>query len=317
MPVFDLYSKRRKRELGQAPDVFSYDEIPQGFRTQVAHIWSDAIGDPNQSEYYAEDMQQWYHEIVKVLRREYSVFQLVSRYMNPNDPSQARSELIEWFLAEKEPTKVLDAIELSFRVINNVCGEFNYAGRGDGARKIATEATEELNTRFKENGIGYQYTDGQIVRVDSQLVHKVVVVPALTVLRGKAFKNAQDEFLSAYEHFRHGKKQEALVDCYKCFESTMKVICTKRKWPFDPKAAAKDLVNVCLTNGLIPAYWQGHFSGLRSVLESAISTPRNRQAGHGAGAGPAPEVPDELVSYVLHMTAATVLFLVEAERGLP
>ncbi|MDA9414084.1 hypothetical protein XH81_04290 [Bradyrhizobium sp. CCBAU 25360] len=316
MAVFDLYSKRRKRELGQTPDVFTYDEIPEGLRTQVVHIWSDAIGEPSLSEWHSEDMRQWYHEIAKVLRREYSVFKLVSRYMDPNDPRDAQRELTEWFLAEKDAARVLDAIELSFRVINNVCGEFNYAGRGDRAAKIAKEALEELNARFKEYGVGYQYTDGQIVRVDSQLVHKEVVVPALTVLRGKAFNNAQGEFLSAYEHFRHGKKQEALVDCYKCFESTMKVICTKRKWPFDPKAAAKDLVNVCMSNNLMPAYWQAHFNGLRSVLESAISTPRNRQAGHGAGAGPAPEVPDELVSYVLHMTAATVLFLAEAEKRL-
>lgn len=66
----------------------------------------------------------------------------------------------------------------------------------------------------------------------------------------------------------------------------------------------------------IPVYWQTHFNGLRSVLESAISTPRNRQAGHGAGVGPSPDIPDELISYVLHMTAATVLFLAEAEKRL-
>ncbi|KRP89533.1 hypothetical protein AOQ72_00125 [Bradyrhizobium yuanmingense] len=309
MAVFDLFSKRKKRASGKATDVFTYDAIPTGLRTQVVHIWRDAIGVP---DIYRQDIGETYESIVDVLRREYSRFQLHSA-----GQSGGHEELINWFLSEKETDKVLDGIELSFSIIEGHCSQNGYAGRYyHQATDAAREAVEELNIRFREAGVGYQYSDGQIVRVDSLLIHKEVVVPALTVLRGKDFKNAQDEFLSAYEHFRHGKKQEALVDCYKCFESTMKVICTKRGWPFDPRAAAKDLVNVCFSNGLIPAYWQTHFNGLRSVLESAISTPRNRQAGHGAGAGAAPEVPDELVSYVLHMTAGTVLFLAEAEKRL-
>lgn len=267
-------------------------------------------------DWFADDIRGWYHEIVKILRREYSVFELAERRGDSNDVRYSRTELVEWFLAEADTDKVLDAIELSFRIIERVCGKYNYLGRTDAA-KVANASVEELNIRFKEHAIGYQYIDEEIVRVDSQLIHKEVVVPALTVLRGAEYSNAQAEFLSAYEHFRHGKRQEALVDCYKCFESTMKVICTKRKWIFDPNAAASDLVKICLANGLIPSYWQNHFNGLRSVLESAISTPRNRQAGHGAGAGPPPKIPDELVSYVLHMTAATVLFLSDAEKQLP
>jgi hypothetical protein len=308
MAVYDLFSKRKKRALGKTTDVFTYDSIPEGLRTQVVHVWRDGIGVPDG---YTVEIDETYQAIVDVLRREYSTFQLHPA----NRRGGAHEELINWFFTEKDTDKVLDAIELSFVMIERHCSKYGYAGRYQ-ASAVAQGAVEELNARFREAGVGYQYSDGQIVRVDSQLIHKEVVVPALTVLRGKGFKNAQDEFLSAYEHFRHGKKPEALVDCYKCFESTMKVICTKQKWPFDPKAAAKDLVNVCLSNGLIPSYWQGHFSGLRSVLESAISTPRNRQAGHGAGVGPAPDLPDELVSYVLHMTAATVLFLAEAEKQL-
>jgi DNA gyrase/topoisomerase IV subunit B len=108
------------------------------------------------------------------------------------------------------------------------------------------------------------------------------------------------------------KNEQAMEECLKAFESTMKIICDKRGWTYDPRAAAKELVN-----GLIPPYWQSHFSGLRSVLESAISTPRNKQAGHGAGSNPPPDFPDELVSYVLHMTAATILFLSDSEGKLP
>jgi hypothetical protein len=101
-----------------------------------------------------------------------------------------------------------------------------------------------LNTRFKEHGVGFQFTDREIVRVDSKLIHAEVVIPALIVLRAPEFSNAQSEFLSAFEHYRHGRHAEALVDCYKCFESTMKVICDKRKWPHGPNASAAELVKV-------------------------------------------------------------------------
>ena len=250
-----FYFKRKKRALGQATDVFIYDAIPEGLRTQVVYIWGDGVGVPNR---HVHEIEETYGMIVDALRREYSTFRL--HKASRNGPHE---ELVNWFLTEKDADKVLDAIELSFAMIEGRCSRIGYAGRYlEQVLTIGPQAIEELNARFREAGVGYQYSDGQIVCVDSQLIHKDVVVPALTVLRGKSFKNAQDEFLSAYEHFRHGKKQEALVDCYKCFESTMKVICTERKWQFDPKAAAKDLVNVCLSNGLIPAYWQNHLSGV-------------------------------------------------------
>jgi hypothetical protein len=132
------------------------------------------------------------------------------------------------------------------------------------------------------------------------------------------YAGAQEEFLSAYEHYRHGKKEEALVDACKSFESTMKSICDKRGWAYDKnRATATDLINICFAEGLIPSFWQTHFAAFRAVLQSGIPTARNRHAGHGSGTEPRPEPPDELVSYVLHMMASTILFLVEAEKSLP
>ena len=38
-------------------------------------------------------------------------------------------------------------------------------------------------------------------------------------------------------------------------ESTMKIICSKRGWPFDPRSTAAELIKICLEKGLIPSYW--------------------------------------------------------------
>jgi hypothetical protein len=321
MPTFDLFSKRRKREKGDVPDVYKYD-VPLELRVQIVHIWNDALGNPSRDYDPQHNINSAYQGIVEILRREYSVFVLREETIDANDKRYAYNELCKFFLDTSafrgaDPTdKALDVIELTFRWIDRVARQFGYLQRMQ-ANETVDAAIDELNERFREHGVGYSYSDGKIIRVDSEFVHAEIVKPALIVLRQKAFASAQSEFLLAHERYRQGKNSEALIECYKSFESTMKIICTRRKWTFDSSKGAADLVRVCLAHDLIPSYWQSHFSGLRSILESAIQTPRNKQAGHGAGAQPAQPIPSELVSYVLHMTAATILFLTEAESKLP
>jgi len=79
-------------------------------------------------------------------------------------------------------------------------------------------------------------------------------------------------FLKAYEHYRRAEYSDALVECCKAFESTMKVICAKRQWTKDKKdknATAATLVKACLENGLVPEFWQEHIAGLKNILNRA------------------------------------------------
>ena len=172
-------------------------------------------------------------------------------------------------------------------------------------------ALSELNERFREHAVGYQYEEGQLVRVDSDLLHAEAVKPALTLLRTKGYEGPREEFLGAYEHYRHGRHEEALTDALKSFESTMKAICDSKKWTYDKSAPAKKLVDVCLKNGLIDQFWETHFAHLRGSLENGIATARNKLGGHGQGSQPR-VVPREIVTYVMHMTASTIVFLIES-----
>jgi AbiJ N-terminal domain 4 len=317
MVVHDIYSRRKKRELGELPDVFTYDRIVPEFRRQIIQMWEDAIGIPYHTDpQNTSKIQGMYLDIAKILRREYGLRTLTGTSRDPNEREFAYEELTGWFLNEVNIDRILDGVEVSFRVIHKLCSSSNYLPKRKNS-EIANVVIRELNARFKEHGIGFQYVEGEIIRIDSAFIHAEAVIPALVILRDPAFTNAQSEFLKAFEHYRHGRYAEALVDCYKSFESTMKIICNKRGWAHNANASASELVKVCLDNKLIPEYWQSHFAGLRSVLESGIPTPRNRQAGHGAGTIENPIVPSALVSYVLHMTAATILFLYEMEKALP
>ncbi|MEX0608654.1 MAG: hypothetical protein WD016_09890 [Balneolaceae bacterium] len=223
-------------------------------------------------------------------------------------------ELIQFFIKEEEVEKQLDVIELSFRYVNRITRKYDYLLK-QNADKVASESISELNHRFKEHGIGYQFEDEHIIRTDSEFTHSEIIKPALQLLNKKEFLGVQQEFLKAHEHYRKGDSKEALNECLKAFESTMKAICDKRKWKYDKTATAKQLIKICLDHELIPLFWQSKFSSLRSLLEGSIPTGRNKLSGHGQGSTPT-TVPPHIVSYMINMTASTIVFLLKAGEEL-
>ena len=59
------------------------------------------------------------------------------------------------------------------------------------SKRIIGNVIEELNGRFKEHGVDYQYKNGQIISVNPQLIHAEVVRPALQLLSDKDHTGAE------------------------------------------------------------------------------------------------------------------------------
>lgn len=311
MAIFDLFSKRQKKLRGDVPDVYVYDALPETLSTQIIHIWLDTLGRSNQD--YNGEVEKAYSFIVNTLCREYGLFKLPgARDYGGRDYIE---ELANFLLLEQNIERTLDAVELSFRVIDRATRNWNYLRR-QNADEIADLAIDELNGRLREHGVGFQFIDGEVIRIDSELIHSEVVKPALRLLNKKKYAGAQQEFLKAHEHYRHGNAKEALNECLKAFESLMKSICDTRGWSYNGNATAKNLIQACFDNGLVPTFWQQNFTSLRSLLESSVPTGRNKLGGHGQGSTTT-TVPDHLVAYMLHMTASVLVFLSEAEAALP
>lgn len=317
MGINDLYSKRKKRiERGNQPEVYQYTDLPIEFRRQVIHIWLSAMGAYRQPEPFignAPLVSRFWHEIHDSFARELGLFHLGSGFQNPFEQCQS-------FLLDKNTPidNVLDLIEFTFRHIDSVVRKLlrNYQHRYElEVSQLPDDAISELNHRFREYEIGYQYCNGQIIRVDSGFIHAEVVVPALSLLSSQHFKGAEQEFRNAHEHYRKQEYKDAIVDALNAFESTMKTICDKRGWVYSKTASAKELINVVLENELVPKYLQTHLSSLRAVLESGVPTVRNKTSGHGQGSQPV-NVPEYLAAYVLHLTASNVVLLVEAYQSL-
>lgn len=304
MGVFNLFSKRQRRARGEVPDVYVYDKLPYELRVQIVHVIQDAFG----QEQYSTNAAKAYEFVKQTLCREYGLFKLIEY------PKSDADSVFNFFLKEESVERALDVVELCFGVINTFIRD-NYAYLNNTNPELEPDdAVAELNERLKEHGVGYRFESNEIIRVDSEFLHSESVKPALTLLRGAGFKGANEEFLLAHEHYRHGRHKECLVDCLKAFESTMKAICKLRSWTYQSGDTAKTLIATCLSNGLLPSYLESQFSSLRSLLESGVPTVRNKNGGHGQGADPV-AVPGYLARYALNLTATTVLFLIEANAA--
>ena len=273
MPVTDIFSKRQKRIRGEHPDVYQYETIPRELRVQAFHITDRVFGqlypyvvntddiDIDLIEFghhqFEEHMKlekegaEWqqynrrinYEHVHQLLCQEYGVLSLG----NSDNPCEA---VRNFLLETSETDKAIDVMEVSIRVMesySNAHSEFTQ-------KYLTREAICELNHRFREHGVGYQYESGQIIRIDSQLIHAEVVRPVLQMLSASMHEGANEEFLSAHDHYRKGRYRECLNESLKAFESCLKAICDERGWAYTEKDTASRLISIVFDEELIPGF---------------------------------------------------------------
>jgi uncharacterized protein DUF7014 len=193
------------------------------------------------------------------MRREKGVHRLVDEWVNGlND------ELFNWLQRELNMDRWLDGVETSLRLVDGYVRDSTNAG----SFPFEVTATPDdviiaFNARLQEAAIGYQYVSGEIVRVDSQLIHSEVVIPALKLLSEKRFSSANNEYRSAHEAYRHGQLEDCLVDCGKALESILKVVGRKRRWKFNDTDPASRLIQAAVDAGFLAAYSQSSLNHLK------------------------------------------------------
>ncbi len=302
MSIHDLYSKRNKKP----DDVFTYAELSEKLKIQIVHLWTNFF-----SQLYEYDRQSIWEAIHSILSEEFGKKTLLTNGL----ARYSDSYRVEFYFEKKATLdESLDIIETVFKFIKNIKEipqQVNYDELP--IHYEPEQVIKDLNTRFLENAIGFAFEQGKIIRLDNELLHKEVTIPTFNLLNSTTFKNANDEFLSAHEHFRFKRNKECLVDCLKTMETTMKIICNENGWTYSQNDTAKNLIDICLKNKLIPDYLQTQFSTIRAVLESGIPTLRNKLGGHGQGIQTI-KVPEYFANYMLHLTATTVHFLISCQK---
>ena len=199
--IYETYSKRQK-QLAQAGtvDVYQYEDFPPQFRVQVIHIWTRAIGSYDRSRGANESCNDDWKFIHDRLAEEAGAFSLPRTSVSYEDDQM----LCQSFLMRADGSGVRDIVELSFRVIDRVSRHRGHT-QFNSIIQDADDAIADLNARFREHGIGYEYASGELVRVGSQYIHDQAVKPALALLNTPGFEGVQEEFLAAHGHYLGGK----------------------------------------------------------------------------------------------------------------
>jgi len=297
MPIYNIYSRRKRCVEKAEPDVYQYDQVPEKLRVQILHIWDSALGTAG------------YEIIREILRREHGKLYLARQDYNPyNDCRQ-------YLLKAHDIDEWLDVIEISFRYITRVVSDMaGWQRDSEGIIQEPDDAIAELNFRFRDAGLGYQIENGEIIRVDSQFVHAEVVKPTLQFLSDRRFAGAQQEFLDAHAHYRNAEFEDAIVDALRAFESTLRAICDIKRWTYPQGARASDLIRIVRQNDLLPTYLDQTFDQLVATLQSGLPKVRNEAGGHGQGRE-VRSTPGYVAAYALHLAATDILLLAEAFKA--
>jgi hypothetical protein len=304
--TFPIYSKRNSR-TGNSHDAYVYDDIPQELRVQIIHIWRSAIGQYYKNTYIKSSSNGIWDKIEEILCKEYGIFQL-------SDTGITSQQRCEFFLMNCDVEHALDIIEVAFVGIDAIIRQWGqYELNNSKISMSSDDAIEELNERFREHGIGYEFSNGRIMVINSELIHDDVVKPALKLLRDNNFEGAEDEFLKAHKHYREGNYKESVNEALKSFESTIKTISKLLGWDTPENAQAKDLIKSCFENNLLPSYLENHMNAVRTSLESGLPTVRNKTSGHGQGSE-IKELPPILATYALNLAATNIVLLVESYK---
>lgn len=306
--MYKLYSERIRNKAGE-PEVYIYDAFPEAFRNQVFYIMEDVL------DKYTEDYDEMgWNFLYHAFAREKGVknlgmydFEKRGNYGKPN---------LEQYIANENDIDFLDMFDFVFGKMDNGLRKIQPRHNMSlDVNKVIDGAIAELNYRLKQHNLGYEFVNGEVIRIDNKIIHQEVVKPALKLLYEEGFDGAEEEFRKAFEYRRRGDNKNAILEAGKSFESVMKTICDKKEYVYDKaKDTAKTLINILDHNNFYPSYMSAHMASLRTTLETGLPVVRNKKAGHGQGSAVA-FISDEFAEYALNLAAANIVLLVGIYRN--
>lgn len=307
--MYKLYSQRKKEAEQGISDVYIYDKFCREFRNQYMHIIKDVFGIyPDVKNIYMSNgnyIDMW-EFVCQAFAREKGLKYLQTSYSGATNTYEAYEDYVDI----SDDSDFLDLLDFTFAEVISDKSIF-----GLGYNEVVNRAIEELNFRFKQHSLGYEFVNGELIPKTNEFIHTETIKPALHLLNNKIFEGAEQEYFQAFEHYKKGQNKDAILNAIKAFESVLKCICQEMQYPYDrERDTAKQLLQHLTDNGFYPKYLESHLNGIRSTLESGAPTLRNKNAGHGQGQEVV-DVSDEYVEYALNLVATNIVLLVKIFNG--
>jgi hypothetical protein len=150
--------------------------------------------------------------------------------------------------------EAMDAVEVGSSLVNGHMREMEERKRRIYTSVKPDDSLEELNGRFVQYGVGYQYSKEQnrVLKVDSTWMHAEVVTPRSSSSPRKAFEGPAQEFGLALAAFREGRGKDAVTEAVRAVESTAKAILDARGWKYEKGDTIVKLLTALFLNGLVP-----------------------------------------------------------------
>lgn len=296
---FDVYSKRGK----PLPDVFVYDAFSERLRRQLSYIVADTLG----KLYFnnSHNQPKWFFDEIKgAIVREHGL-----PYLDRTHGDDVVGEIKQCLLNLTDIAILTDLIEYWIASLRRLQrGKFPLQPVGSVVQYsglLFEEAVNEVNHRFRENGVGYEIdvNSSHLIRVDNKLVHAAVIQPALLLLSKPDYSVPNTEFLASLDEYKKGNYAESITKAGSAYESVMKVILAKKGWTHDPTKAASHLVKAIVDNAPLDG-------GYNQVLLSVANIRNLASSAHGGGT--TPRVAEEHhCQLTLNLAASAMLYLVD------
>jgi len=297
--LFDVFSRR------QAQNPKPVAPLTPEFRNRVIMLCAETFGSGRDS--YPNNFWDEIHDKLRYLVGRPQLTQ--DRYVN------TRFDDTTTFLLQCTDAHMLDFIEFIFQTQNYwhqtedktvLITSLNHIFLADDLPYAITGFVWETRKQFfygTERDAQVIVSYPKVIRRDDQVTHVWTIEPTLTLLKEEHFTSANKEFLEALEDYRKGNYGDCLTKCCSAFESTMKIICDRKKWTPQNDQARGLLLTILQESGLEQNYFE------QPLLN--IATLRNKLSkAHGAGTQQR-QVPQHVAKYAINATAAAILLLVE------
>lgn len=298
--LYKLYSERMRNRSGE-PEVYVYEHFPNAFRNQVFYIMADVL----------KRCSNNYEKLWDILFDRFAREKGVKLDIEEAEWGNYGELCFEKYIESSNCIDFLDMMDFVFHIIDDGFRKIQFKRDSElDVEEIVDKAIEKLNYRFRQHNLGYEFVNGEIIRIDNKVIHQEIVKPALRLLYEEGFDGAEEEYRKAFEYRRKGDNKNAILEAGKAFESTMKTICDKKGYTYDKaKDTAAKLINILESNNFYPSYMSSHLSNLRTTLETGLPVVRNKNAGHGQGSTVTP-ISDEFAEYALNLAATNIVLLV-------
>jgi AbiJ N-terminal domain 4 len=304
--IFETFARRKRQQSRNGePEIYAYDQAPEHMRHQICAALAEGIG-----VYYGRgghnepppNADGIWGSIDRLCRKE------LESYLSYLHESNLSLRILNYIRRVEDMDEFLSAVEIGCIGLRIISNDYIDNPKSRGAQQSAVDAIEEINGRFEQHSVGYQFENGQIIPVDSKLMHAEIIKPALVLLTAREFSKANEDFMTVHRHYRANEFKDCVTAANRAFESMLKAICDAEQWEYDKGDSAAHLVTTVKAKGLFTHDFDRSFDAYVAMLKAGLPAVRNEAGGHGEGLTSA-AVTAGIARFAINLTATNLVFL--------